>query len=123
MNPVQALLDLLYPCKCPFCGRVLERGEEGACAVCLEQLPWAEKGKAVEGCEACLSPLRYQDKVRDGVHRYKFQGGQIHAKLFGGLMARCLTQRWEGPVDCITWAPLHRKRRRERGCWPAGWVS
>lgn len=115
MNPLQVLLELLYPAKCPFCGRVLERGEEGACAACLEELPRAERGKAVEGCEICLSPLRYQDGVREGVHRYKFEGGQIHAAVFGGLMARCLSEQWDKPVDFITWAPLHPKRRRKRG--------
>ena len=115
MRLVRVLLDLLYPPKCPFCGRVLERGERGACAACLEELPWAAEEKAVTGCSTCLSPLRYQDRVRDGIHRYKFEGGQVHAGLFGELMAQCLSQRWDGPVDFITWVPLHRKRRRERG--------
>ena len=88
MNPVKLLLDLLYPPKCPFCGRVLERGEEGWCAPCREDLPW---------------------------HRYKFQGGQGHAWRFGALMAQCLRDRWAGPADLVTWAPLHPRRKRERG--------
>ena len=58
MRPFKLLLDLLYPPKCPFCGRVLERGEEGWCAACQRDLPWTEpgEGKAVEGCALCLSP-------------------------------------------------------------------
>lgn len=117
MRPLRVLLNLLYPPKCPFCGRVLERGEEGWCAACQEELPWTEPGdaKAVEGCDACLSPLWYRDGVRDGMHRYKFDGGRGHARLFGLLMAQCLQDRWTQPVDLITWAPLHPKRRRERG--------
>ena len=117
MRPLRFLLDLLYPPKCPFCGRVLERGEEGWCASCQEELPWTEPGdaKAVEFCEVCLSPLWYRDGVRDGVRRYKFDGGRGHAELFGQLMAQCLRDRWEKPADLITWAPLHVKRRRERG--------
>ena len=81
MRPFKLLLDLLYPPKCPFCGRVLERGEEGWCAACQRDLPWTEpgEGKAVEGCALCLSPLWYRDGVRDGVHRYKFGGGRGHA--------------------------------------------
>ena len=117
MKALQLLLDLLYPPKCPFCGRVLERGEEGWCASCQQDLPWTEPGggKAVEGCAACLSPLWYRDGAREGMHRYKFGGGRGHARLFGELMAQCLRDRWDGPVDLITWAPLHPKRKKERG--------
>lgn len=117
MRPPRFLLDLLYPPKCPFCGRVLERGEEGWCASCQEELPWVEPGdtKTVDFCDACLSPLWYREAVREGVRRYKFGGGRGHAQLFGLLMAQCLQDRWTGPVDLITWVPLHPKRRRERG--------
>ncbi len=117
MRAGQWLLDLLYPRKCPFCGRVLERGETGWCARCPEELPWTEPGdgKTVEGCDACLSPLWYRDGVRKGVRRYKFGGGKSHAALFGQLMAQCLQDRGTGRVDLITWAPLHPQRKRERG--------
>ena len=117
MRPLRFLLDLLYPPKCPFCGRVLERGEEGWCASCQEELPWTGSGdsKTVGACDACLSPLWYRDGVREGMRRYKFGGGRGHAKLFGVLMAQCFQDRWEEGVDLITWAPLHPKRRRERG--------
>lgn len=117
MRPLCFLLDLLYPPKCPFCGRVLERGEEGWCASCQEELPWIEPGdaRAVDFCDICLSPLWYRDGAREGVHRYKFGGGRGHAELFGLLMAQCLQDRWKEPVDLITWTPLHPKRRRERG--------
>lgn len=117
MRPLRFLLDLLYPPKCPFCGRILERDEEGWCAACQEELPWTRAGdaKTVEGCDVCLSPLWYQDGVREGVHRYKFGGGRVHAERFGLLMAQCLRDRWGEPVDLVTWAPLHPKREKERG--------
>lgn len=117
MRARQLLLGLIYPPKCPFCGRILERGEEGWCASCQEELPWTEPGeaKAVELCDACLSPLWYKDSVPKAMHRYKFEGGRGHARLFGQLMAQCIQDRWEKPADLITWAPLHPKRRRERG--------
>lgn len=115
MRLLHALLDLLYPPKCPFCGRILERGEDGMCAGCRQDLPWTDgEGKQVDGCDVCLSPLWYQDGVRDGVHRYKFGGGAGHAQLFGELMARCLSDRWDGPVDLVTWVPLHPSRKKRR---------
>ncbi len=116
MKLFQALLGLLYPPKCPFCGQILERGEAGMCALCEQALPWTDgPGGPVEGCEACLSPLWYRDGVREGVHRYKFNGGATHAALFGELMAQCLSDRWDGTVDLVTWAPLHPKRKKRRG--------
>lgn len=117
MRIIDLFLDLLYPPKCPFCGRVLERGEEGWCASCQEELPWTEAkdAKTVEFCDTCLSPLWYRDNVREAMRRYKFQGGRVHAKLFGQLMAQCLQDRWDGSIDLITWAPLHPKRKRKRG--------
>ena len=116
MKLFQTLLALLYPPKCPFCGRILERGEEGMCALCEGALPWTDgPGGPVEGCDACLSPLWYRDGVREAVHRYKFNGGATHAALFGELMAQCLADRWDGTVDLITWAPLHPKRKKRRG--------
>lgn len=117
MSLLHFLLDLLYPPKCPFCGRILERDEEGWCASCQDKLPWTEPhdAKTVEFCDTCLSPLWYKDTVRKAVHRYKFEGGRVHAKLFGQLMAQCLQDRWMERVDLITWAPLHPKRKRERG--------
>ena len=116
MRPVK-LLDLLYPPRCPFCGRVLERGEEDWCAACRQDLPWTEpgEGKAVEGCALCLSPLWYKDGVREAVRRYKFGGGRGRAALFGELMAQCLQDRWDGPVDLVTWVPLHPRRKKKRG--------
>lgn len=116
MNPLQVLLDLLYPPKCPFCARILERCEEGMCALCQQELPWTDgPGKRLDGCELCLSPLHYQDGVRDGVHRYKFQGGASYAKLFGELMSQCLADRRDGPIDLITWTPLHPSSKKRRG--------
>ena len=116
MNPLHTLLDLLYPPRCPFCGRVLERGEDGMCALCQRNLPWTDGPvRTVEDCELCLSPLRYRDGVRDAVHRYKFRGGEARAELFGELMAQCLADRRDGAADLVTWVPLHPKGKKRRG--------
>ena len=114
----QALLDLLYPPKCPFCGRVVDRGAPIPCPRCRDALPWVDPADVCappEGCDACLSPLWYRDPVREAVRQYKFQGGRNHAAALGTLMARRLAQGWDAPADLVTWTPLSRKRRKERG--------
>lgn len=116
MSAVRALLSLLYPPRCPFCGRVLERREEGLCSRCQRTLPWTdERPRGVDFCDGCLSPLWYRDGVRQAVHRYKFNHGRAHAGLLGTLMAQCLRDRWADPVDAVVWAPLSEKHRRRRG--------
>ena len=116
MNPLRALPDLLYPPKCPFCGRILERGEDQMCVLCRRDLPWTDgPGPAPEGCGLCLSPLHYRDGVREAVHRYKFKGGAARAELFGEPMARCLSGHGGGAIDLVTWVPLHPKRKKRRG--------
>ena len=40
MSLLSALLDLIFPAKCPFCGRVLDR--PGICDTCRGELPWRE---------------------------------------------------------------------------------
>ena len=115
---LQVLLDLLYPPKCPFCGRVVDRGAPIPCPKCRDALPWVDPGEGCappEGCDGCLSPLWYRDLSREAVRRYKFGGGQDHAAALGALMAQCLAQRWDGPADLVTWAPLSRQRLKERG--------
>ena len=116
MKLLQILLDLLYPPKCPFCGTLLERGENGICVLCEKSLPWTNgESKPVEGCDICLSPVWYTGGVPNAIHRYKFNGGRTHAQLFGALMAQCLSSHWRQHVDLVTWVPLATKRLRERG--------
>ena len=116
MKLTDRLLDLVYPPKCPFCGKILERYEDGMCLRCRSILPWtAEQGRQVDFCESCLSPLWYRDGVRKAVHRYKFLRGRMHSRLLGTLMAQCFHDRWGEPVDVVVWVPLSPKRLKRRG--------
>jgi ComF family protein len=116
MNLREWVLDLLFPPKCPFCGRILEKGEEGLCFRCQRTLPWTTGiNEPVDFCDVSLSPLRYQNSVREAVHRYKFRYGRMHSHLLGRLMEQCLHDRWSEPVDLIVWVPLSKKHRRKRG--------
>lgn len=114
----EGLLDLLFPPKCPFCERVLENPRAPVCPACQPLLPWLE-GKAgerrVDFTDGCFSPLAYRDAVPGAVKRYKFRRVRACAAPLGGLMAQCLRDRLPQGADLVTWAPLSRKRLRERG--------
>ena len=118
MNPIAWLLDLLYPPKCPFCHCILEHSRKGLCPGCEEKLPWlyGEEGRReVDFTKGCFSPLRYKDAVREAVHHYKFSPTPAYGRPLGKILAECVRDYPEIQADMITWTPLSRKRRRERG--------
>jgi len=111
-----AVLDLLFPPKCPFCGKVLERA--GVCDVCDRELPWLDDGDQLrDGPDGlhCAGALWYQDLARDGLLRFKFQGASGAGNALGELVARCAAEHFGGAFDTVTWVPVSRKRLRKRG--------
>lgn len=116
MSVSDLLMDLLFPPKCPFCGKLLERGEQ-LCPDCQRDLPWLSGGEAetkVEQTGGCVSALRYQDKVRSAIHGYKFQGRSGRSGLFGLLVAQAVSDHGYS-ADLVSWPSLSRKRLRRRG--------
>ena len=110
------MLNLLFPPKCPFCGRVMEQA--GICPDCEKNLPWTEGNEALHECEGhirCAAPLWYEDAVRDGILRLKFQGASAAAVPLGELVARCAAEHFSGEFDTVTWVPVSRRRLRKRG--------
>lgn len=117
-GPLAALLDLLFPPRCVFCGKILGAGERDLCAACQRSLPWLIEGAAEQKGEffsKCVSPLRYEGAVRASIHRYKFKGLSAYAGVYGSLTAQCVRDHLAGEYDLITWVPLSPRRKRERG--------
>ena len=118
MSVRERVLDLIFPPKCPFCQRILENPRAPVCPACRPRLPWLE-GKAgerrVDFADGCFSPLAYREAVPQAVHRYKFSRVRALGKPFAALTARCLEGHLPQGADLICWAPLSRKRLRERG--------
>ena len=118
MSVREKVLDLLFPPKCPYCQQILEDPRATVCLDCQPRLPWLE-GKAgerrIDFADGCFSPLAYRDAVPGAVHRYKFSRVRALGKPLAALMAQCLSDRLPEGADLITWAPLSKKRLRERG--------
>lgn len=116
MSVWEQLLNLLFPPKCPFCGRILD--SPGVCDTCRKELPWTEEHEAVrEGTDSlrCAAPLWYEGKVREAILRLKFYGAAATAETLGALMAQCAAEHLSGEFDLVTWVPVSRKRRWKRG--------
>ena len=88
MKVFRWLLDLLYPPKCVFCGRLLRENETDLCEGCRTGLPTVnesvKRGSFYTGC-CCV--YYYEGTVRDSVLRYKFRSMRQYADAYGRLLA------------------------------------
>jgi len=112
-----SLWSLLFPPRCPFCRRLLEKGEAQPCLNCRKTLPWTGERQRVHGSffGVCVSPLHYRDSARAALLRYKFGRKTAYAACFSRLMADCAEKRLVGGYDVVTWVPLSRRGLRKRG--------
>jgi predicted amidophosphoribosyltransferase len=130
---LRGVLDVLFPPRClgcggtghPFCGTCLPRVgrlSPPGCRRCGR--PFEAE---VTACPDCPPPpiawaraaLRYEGPVRSGLIRLKFYGWRSAAPAFAPWMLAALMGdlppgRPPGP-SVVTWVPLGRRRRRERG--------
>lgn len=121
---LDALLRLLFPDRCLFCGKVCPHGDPG-CARCLEKLERREEGTL---STALLSPVTWADApfaytglIRQGIHRFKFSKRRDAAPFFARAMADRISQAFPAalPFDLVTWVPSSSQRMKERGFNPA----
>ena len=113
----QSMLNLFYPAKCPFCGKILDVKVISVCEDCVSSLPYTsipDGRRGLVNIEECISPLYYRGTVRDALHRYKFGGVSAYSDLFGKMIYDAVKD--SGIVfDIISWVPLSRRRLRSRG--------
>lgn len=116
MKLLSQFLDLLFPPKCPFCGKITD--SPGICPACRAALPWVpdeETVRELPGGVRCAAPLWYGGLAREGLLRFKFEGHSAAARPLGELIAQCAAEHFGGEFDTVTWVPVSRKRLRQRG--------
>ena len=106
------LLDFFFPRHCPFCGRIV--GKELLCGTCEKALPYCREVRT-GSFGRCAAPLYYEGAVREAILAFKFKGKLEALDCFGSLMAQTAAEAFSGEVDAVTWAPVSRKRLRQRG--------
>ena len=118
MGIINTVLDLLYPPKCVFCGRILDSSGYAVCDGCDEKIDTPHgrevhlKGNFISDG---VAPLYYEDLVRESILRYKFNGKSGYAKTYAEIMAKCIESELYEEFDILTWVPVSRKRLRKRG--------
>lgn len=110
-----ALLDLIYPPRCVLCRRLLAQGQTDLCPDCRNGL--TECGQTLHGAffQTCVAPYRYDGALRESLLYYKFHGKQGYAAAYGRLLAPRIADALSGQYDLISWVPVSRKRKRQRG--------
>ncbi len=124
-----ALLDLLFPPRCPGCGRVGDL----FCQNCRTQVEWIPpavcdrcgRPTAHAGlCDDCrgrsssldgiVAAVVFAGPLREAIHSLKYGNNRALA----GALADYMTTAWRRhnhTVDCIVPVPLHVSRQAERG--------
>ena len=111
-------LNLLYPLHCLSCQTALEAMNEfHLCGRCITSInrnampPFELDDSRVKAYSACL----YDGALKELVHRFKYKGKTVLAKIFSKLMIDYIKDNPEiADVDLVTVVPLHKERLRER---------
>lgn len=118
MNPVlHWVLDLLFPPKCMFCGRLLpEHAERPLCSKCDTDLPEYDGALPKVDYYTCtVAPFFYEGMLREAILRFKFRGLSGYADQFADWMAIWVRDKLAGEYDLISWVPCSPLRRWTRG--------
>ena len=120
-----ALTEIVFPRRCAGCAA----GPWPFCRACRDEIrtigpPWCARcghpaRETVEGCAECpapplagtRAPFVYRGPVQAAVRRLKFSGWRDVAPA----LAKAVVTMELPTVDVVTWVPLARRRRAERG--------
>ncbi len=133
MELTNLLIDLIYPQRCPLCGKIAS----GICGQCRPKMriiraPYCFScGKQLdmdseEYCKDCRSTahtylrgrafLQYKGEEKEAIHKIKYENKREYLKPLAEMMAETLEreiERWE--IDVCVPIPMHPKKKRIRG--------
>ncbi len=115
MRLLDQALELLFPRKCVLCQRLLERGELDLCRRCRADSPeFRSRSEKIRYISKVTALWHYEADVRRSLLRYKFYNVRSFSESYGRLLSMRIMQELDD-VDVITWVPVSRRRRRQRG--------
>ncbi len=124
----QGLLDALYPLECVGCGG----GGKAICERCAAELPVLRRpfcdvcsvpgdfarcrtcSETVRAFDGIRAPFRYEGTIRKAILGLKYGGLKAAGPQLGDLLGNYLKEN-PLPGDIVAPAPMHGRRRRERG--------
>lgn len=128
------ILELFFPNRCVFCGKL---SRTAVCEECKKKIVYITEPR----CKQCGKPVRYAEQefcydcsktkfhyvqgrslwlhkppVTWSIYQFKFHNRRIHAEFYAKEFVRMYgnwVREWE--INRIIPVPLHKKRRRKRG--------
>lgn len=107
-----------------LCRCFLSKGETDICRQCLLDAPIYPFGRLtpdkqgknnIHFLDSFTAVWYYEGNVRKSILRYKFRRGVFLAPKFSKMLAEKLTQQEMAHPDVLTWVPVSRMRRFQRG--------
>ena len=127
---LERLLRLIYPARCPFCGR-LTGDVTRPCERCLAEIPFIRPpvcprcGAQVKECSCrgrgagvtgSCGVVLYRGVGKRAAQRLKFRGDRGAIQLAANYLAAAVQRDFAGcAFSAVTFVPMHRKDRRRRG--------
>lgn len=119
------LISLVFPKRCVLCGDVISFNEH-LCDSCGKEvnlettirfIPYAKSGETI----VCVSPFKYEEKIRKAILKFKFQGHTEYARPFAKIISEKICENLKinnigiNDIDYVCAVPLSEKRIFERG--------
>ena len=117
MNLDEIVTRLLFPPKCHFCGKVLEKDQTDLCHKCRADAPMFIRSKrSFQLIAQWTAVWYYKGAVRNSIRKFKFHNARNYAIFFGRALAMKLKEVpfGENP-EVLTWVPVSRLRKIWRG--------
>lgn len=116
MKLFERLAAVLFPAKCVLCSALLESRETDLCRACRKEVPEApESQHRLPYLDRYVAVWYYEDRVRASLLRFKFRNARSYAAAYGRLLGMKLIREELTDFDLLTWVPVSRRRRWQRG--------
>lgn len=112
-NPISWLLSFFYPCRCPFCGKVIQPNKR-ICEECSSLISTDCRKFFVGNRWLCTSPFKYNSLAKRAVFQLKYGDFGQTASPMAGYMLDSLRENFsEYSFEIITFVPMDKRRRKK----------
>ncbi len=111
-------LDILFPRRCIFCGKLLQHTQSGCCDNCKKEYLLTQKDNlTIYNDIKIYSSYKYTKNVKQSIYKYKFKGEKSLSLPFADEMINTLKSLGYNnkSFDNIVYVPLPYEREKRRG--------